>query len=368
MEFRALILMVAGTLSKIVIATDVCSEGMEVYLQQPVAVEGLTYPRVQICKNGYIKFGQRESLTEPDELLKEDLSGAFFAPLLHDFNAINVVNVAHFERYPGHQDYDSAIGLFFADAPQHPDFNVDWYLSIMWVNSNSFIYNQFVFRLRMVQDNNYKNSNQSRLLVLFVYKDIDYFFENTGSSGQMPRAGVNAPFELPGSGTPELLNVLTSNVTNAPYGLGNGVWYFVIDQNDPDSALFNTTTPPSTTTTTTTTSTTTTTATTTSTTTTTTPSTTTTTTPSTTTTTTPSTSTATTPSTTTTSPTTTTTTATSTTIPWTTTTTPTTTTTQPITSTAQSRTTEKATSSSVQGILSMTVMFGALVVVFSFLS
>ena len=54
-------------------------------------------------QNGYIKFGQRESLTEPDQLLNEDLSGAFFAPLLHDFNAINhVVKIGHFERYPGH--------------------------------------------------------------------------------------------------------------------------------------------------------------------------------------------------------------------------------------------------------------------------
>ena len=164
---------------------------MEVYLQQPVAVEGLTYPRVQICKNGYIKFGQRESLTEPDELLKEDLSGAFFAPLLYDVNAISFVNLFHFERYPGHLYYDTAIGLFFADAPQDPDFSVDWYLSILWVKTITVISNLFEFRLRMVLDNNYKNSNQSRLLVLFIYENIDFFFENTGSSGQMPRAGVN---------------------------------------------------------------------------------------------------------------------------------------------------------------------------------
>ncbi|XP_075249328.1 uncharacterized protein LOC142342043 [Convolutriloba macropyga] len=241
-----------AVLFKAVLATDQCSE---YDLQAVVEIEGLPYSKLQLCPNGYIKFGDPQILTEPDDLLR-DLSGAVFAPLIHD--TINL-NVSHYQKLPGQENFDLAVDSFnYFAGSNPPDFEYDWILAVTWLARLPFApYSNYInYGLQIAQDSNFGGLGQSRLRVVFLYEQINYIFSNRGPSRQIPRAGVSgpnfAPFELYGSGTSNFKSILGANELDAPYRVTRGRWYFVIDPNDPDSALFNTTTPPTTSSTTTT--------------------------------------------------------------------------------------------------------------------
>ena len=171
----------------LVTASDVC---YQLSLKVAVEIEGKSYSNVQLCNNGYIKFGEPQNLTEPD-FLGENISGAVFAPLLHDIYSSDPITTDFVERVPGDPSFETSIRIFYEDVPEDPDFNVDWYLMVLW--ASRYVYDprgSFFFRIRMAQDSNYKNLGHARIVVLFKYEDMEYTFVNT-NSGQMSRAGVN---------------------------------------------------------------------------------------------------------------------------------------------------------------------------------
>ena len=178
-----------AVLFKAVLATDQCSE---YDLQAVVEIEGLPYSKLQLCPNGYIKFGDPQILTEPDDLLR-DLSGAVFAPLIHD--TINL-NVSHYQKLPGQENFDLAVDSFnYFAGSNPPDFEYDWILAVTWLARLPFApYSNYInYGLQIAQDSNFGGLGQSRLRVVFLYEQINYIFSNRGPSRQIPRAGVSGP-------------------------------------------------------------------------------------------------------------------------------------------------------------------------------
>ena len=153
----------------------------------PIEILGTSYSRVFHCTFGYLSFSDSEQdLTLPSDFLRDNLTGPVFAPLLIDGGTPYMY---FYQRPPSDSIFQGQVDYVFLRTYPDPDFTADFLIMTDWAVPNGG--NRVRFYL--VQDNNYKNSGQSKLVTLTEYYTIATHVDRSTGTVDYARAGVHVP-------------------------------------------------------------------------------------------------------------------------------------------------------------------------------